>query len=281
MNECTWRTQGWHLHQACDEGFSSASSETPWFRNNNANNNATNTNWRDISSQKKGANDTMFVYKKKKKLEDDYKQNKQADAAAVFKKQGMKFCAGNACGLWLPLAQFASNANTDDGSDIYCIGCNQTKRHECSTRRTESRKCTTNTEARDALESFCERELETGATTVKYNVESRAMKKITDALRVEQETRGDTGILTSRSIYAKLFVGGRLCCEYTGRSMTVSCFADHHSLQLVRDGRKLDVECDHCFLAPTNNLKLWNFASTGDSFLKHRSTHVCKSETSE
>ncbi len=266
MNESTsWRNQGRHLHQTCDDGSSFATGETPWFRNNNANSNAnsnaTNTNWRDVSPQKKGANDTMFVYKKKK-LEDvyNYKQNKQADAAAVFKKQGMKFCAGNACGLWLPLAQFANNANTDDGSDIYCIGCNQTKRHECSTRRIESRKCITNTEARDALESFCERELETGATTVKYNVESRAMKKISDALRVEQETRGDTGILTSRSIYAKLFVGGRLCCEYTGRSMTVSCFADHHSLQLVRDGRKLDVECDHCFVAPANNLKLWNFA---------------------
>ena len=255
MNECTsWRTQqGRHLHQSCDDGSSFATGETPWFRNNN---NATNTNWRDVSPQKKGVNNSMFVYKKKKAEDGVYKQ---ADAAAIFKKQGMKFCAGNACGLWLPLAQFANNANTEDGSDIYCIGCNQTKRHECSMRRIESRKFTANTEARDALESFCEKELESRTTTVKYNAETRALKKISDALHVEKETRGDTGILTPHSIYAKLFVGGRLCCEYTGRSMTVSCFADHHSLQLVRDGRKLDVECDHCFVAPTNNLKLWNF----------------------
>ena len=256
--ESSWRSQGRHLHQTCDEGFSFAAGETPWFRNNNRIDNDEITNWRvspPINNNNNGCK--MFAYKKKK-IEDmyNYKHNKQtAETAAVFKKQGMKFCAGNSCGLWLPLAQFANNANTEDGSDIYCVGCNRVKRHECSVRRTESQKSTTNTEARDAFECFQEKELERSTTTVKYNAESRAMKKISDALLTEQETNGDTGILTAHAIYTKLFTSGRLlCCDYTGTSMTVSCFADHHNLQLVRNGRKLDVECDSCYIPQDTNL---------------------------
>ena len=160
----------------------------------------------------------------------------------------MKFCPGDACGVWLPCYQFAINHNTGDGFDTYCVECNKRKRESKRIFRErfsnpESRD--DSVEIEDAFVSFCKSKdaMEESKKNARFDSYTRTLLKIDRALVKARLHQGFSTPFDSSMLYSKLFNGRKLVCDITGQPITESCFADHHDLEFKRNGKRLDVIC--------------------------------------
>ena len=164
----------------------------------------------------------------------------------------LKYCPGELCKQWFPLHHFATNYNMSDKLDVYCLSCNQNKRHQ----RTNTKFSTPrerNPLQPDKYElfnkAFNRNSVPVDAVTMKSNAIAREMeKRITEAAKLASTRYNKNFNFDPVEIERKLFQGGKNICNITGQILTRECFLDHHALtfEYKRKSKKIDIICSQC-----------------------------------
>lgn len=157
----------------------------------------------------------------------------------------LKFCPGETCKEWLPLHNFGSNYNMEDGLDIYCVSCNINHRDDKRGRRNTIAK---KIQPVDKYVTFKqERESSLLNETQMREVEKRIRQA---ALEARGRFKREIPIKTSE-IYKTIFENDAYMCEATNEPMTPKCFLDHHSITFeirlnATNKKVVDVICSDC-----------------------------------
>ena len=153
----------------------------------------------------------------------------------------LKFCPGDSCRVWLPLYHFGSNFNMEDGLDIYCLVCNNTRREEKKGRRTPKVVVDMFVQFKDAYEKN------------EYNENrDREVEKRIEMAAIMAKGRFKREIpVDAKDVMKRLFDSNKYVCDVTGKSLTPKCFLDHHSITFevrrnANNKKVLDVICSDC-----------------------------------
>lgn len=157
----------------------------------------------------------------------------------------LKFCPGETCKEWLPLQNFGSNFNMEDGLDIYCVSCNANHRDDKRGRRNSALKKVVSI---DKYTTF-KKEHEDG---ILNETQMREVEKRIRLAAIEARGRFKREIpIKTSEIYRLIFEDDAYVCEVTNEPMTAKCFLDHHSITFeIRTNetnkKVVDVICSDC-----------------------------------
>lgn len=173
----------------------------------------------------------------------------------------LKMCPGDQCKLWLPLYNFGSNLNMEDGLDVYCISCNNRKR---SGRKKKDKK--RNFYTKPVLDKY--EQFRVGFVSNTPPPELTSEQKSEEAVNREVNKRISSALTLAEKrfkrkipadtveIARKLFMRKRFACGITGAPLTPKCFVEHHSLAFElrerpvmvnnKTKRVVDIVCSDC-----------------------------------
>lgn len=162
----------------------------------------------------------------------------------------LKFCPGETCRQWLPLHSFSANNNMSDKLDVYCIKCNQSKRHERNNRSQGKFKREEGKRSIDKYEMFVKAfknsQPPRSENVIREEAISREVRKrIEDAAATAIRRYRKKFKVDYTEISRKLFMGGKHICNITGQILTPECFLEHHTLTfaLNKETKRIEIIC--------------------------------------